>query len=81
MDFGSFTNSGKMSGGAGGASGDINSTTNYSTNASAGMNNGGWTIGSGSAKVSATNGAALNPWMIGGLVAAALVALVIYKKK
>lgn len=73
----SFGAGSKLTGGAGGASGDVYQTT--TTNNSSGFNSSGWTVGSGSAKVTASTG--LNHWMIGGLVVAALAAVWILKRK
>jgi len=56
-----------MSGGAGGDS------SNGPFTASSGFNNSGWTVNTGSGSASGAP-AALNPWLIAGLVAAGLLA-------
>lgn len=61
-----------LQGGAGGAA--TNTTTN-----SSGFSIGGFTFGSGSAKVSAGSG--VNPWLIGGIAAAALVGVWLMTRK
>jgi hypothetical protein len=71
--------SGKLPSMSGGAGGSTSSVTNVTT--SSGFNNSGWTVGSGAAKVSATAGMALSPWMIAGLAAAGLVAVYLVTKK
>lgn len=80
MDFGSFTNSGKMSGGAGGSAGDVYSTNTYNTTTSSGFNSSGWTVATGNSKASATAGG-MSPLTMGLIAAACLVGLWIYKRK
>lgn len=62
----------KLSGGAGGAA--TNTTNNTS-----GFSVGGFTFGSGQAKVTASTG--MNPWLIGGLAAAGLLAVWLITRK
>lgn len=62
-----------LQGGAGGSA--ANTTTN-----SSGFNIGGFTFGSGSAKVSARSGS-VSPWLIGGIAAAALVGVWLVMRK
>ena len=72
---GGFGAGSKLQGGAGGASGDV---TTSSTNKS-GFDVGNFTFAAGQGK--ATNSSGMNPWLIGGVVVAALAAFWIYKRK